>query len=94
MKYCTNCGNELKDEAVICPKCGTQVGEIKKAENEDSKAPKVLGILSVVFGALGGIAGLVLGIIGLCIDKKKKYRVLNIVGICLFALWVVIAAII
>lgn len=30
MKYCTNCGNELKDEAVICPKCGTQVGEKTK----------------------------------------------------------------
>ena len=22
MKFCTKCGNELRDEAVICPKCG------------------------------------------------------------------------
>ena len=22
MKYCTNCGNELADNAVMCPKCG------------------------------------------------------------------------
>lgn len=22
MKYCTHCGNQLLDEAVICPKCG------------------------------------------------------------------------
>lgn len=22
MKYCSKCGNELMDEAVICPKCG------------------------------------------------------------------------
>ena len=25
MKYCTKCGNELFDEAVICPKCGCPV---------------------------------------------------------------------
>ena len=25
MKYCTKCGNELMDEAVICPKCGCMV---------------------------------------------------------------------
>ena len=24
MKYCTHCGNELLDEAVICPKCGCE----------------------------------------------------------------------
>ena len=22
MKYCTNCGNELVDDAYVCPKCG------------------------------------------------------------------------
>ncbi|MCI9215419.1 MAG: zinc-ribbon domain-containing protein [Oscillospiraceae bacterium] len=26
MKYCSKCGNELFDEAVICPKCGCPVG--------------------------------------------------------------------
>lgn len=25
MKYCSKCGNELMDEAVICPKCGCPV---------------------------------------------------------------------
>ena len=25
MKYCTKCGNELLDEAVVCPKCGCPV---------------------------------------------------------------------
>ena len=31
MKYCCKCGNELFDEAVICPKCGCPTeGEIKK----------------------------------------------------------------
>lgn len=26
MKYCSKCGNELLDEAVICPKCGCVAG--------------------------------------------------------------------
>ena len=25
MKYCSKCGNELLDDAVICPKCGCAV---------------------------------------------------------------------
>lgn len=25
MKYCTKCGNELIDEAIVCPKCGCAV---------------------------------------------------------------------
>lgn len=30
MKYCTYCGNELHDEAVVCPSCGCPVeGSIK-----------------------------------------------------------------
>lgn len=27
MKYCSSCGSELKDEAVICPKCGCAVND-------------------------------------------------------------------
>jgi hypothetical protein len=29
MKYCESCGNQLKDNATYCPKCGTHVGENK-----------------------------------------------------------------
>lgn len=25
MKYCQHCGNELVDEAIVCPKCGCSV---------------------------------------------------------------------
>ena len=26
-KFCSNCGNEVVDEAVICPKCGVSTGQ-------------------------------------------------------------------
>ena len=29
MKYCTHCGAEIDDKAVLCTKCGCAVGEIK-----------------------------------------------------------------
>ncbi|MGM9876683.1 MAG: DUF5067 domain-containing protein [Bacilli bacterium] len=34
-KFCSNCGNEMVDEAVMCVKCGTMVGNVKK-ENFNS----------------------------------------------------------
>ena len=36
MKYCSKCGNELLDEAVICPKCGCSV------ENKTDSTAKIL----------------------------------------------------
>ena len=31
-KYCPNCGNQLKDNARFCGKCGNAVRELKPAE--------------------------------------------------------------
>lgn len=39
MKYCSKCGNELLDEAVVCPKCGCAVGTMP---NESDQAEKIL----------------------------------------------------
>ena len=38
MKYCSKCGNELHDEAVICPKCGCPVENINSAAKTAQKA--------------------------------------------------------
>ena len=42
MKFCTKCGNELLDDAVICPKCGkTYKGHpaISRVDNETPICP-------------------------------------------------------
>lgn len=43
MKYCHECGNELKDEAKFCDKCGTKIDNIlptQKFENKSNQKPK------------------------------------------------------
>lgn len=98
MKYCSKCGAELLDEAIICPKCGCETDSSKalKQQNDieaSEKKAKTFGILSLVFGALGGWLGLVFGIICIKSDKTHKYRVMGILGIVMFAIWIVILAI-
>lgn len=36
MKYCYKCGNELFDEAVICPKCGCAQENFTQRQTKDS----------------------------------------------------------
>lgn len=79
MKYCSYCGAPIEDDAKFCPSCGARCEGTDVYDSSSSKPTekssdncKVFGILSVVFGALGGWLGLVFGIIGLCKDKEKK----------------------
>ncbi len=92
MKYCTKCGAELVDEAVVCTKCGCivdpsfQMQQTQKPEKES----KAIGILAIVFGALGGIAGLILSIVGICIYKEPANRRNCYIGLGLFIAWIFI----
>lgn len=58
MKYCTKCGNELLDEAVVCPRCGCEVekssdpAEKMMRSNKRSKLAAA-SALNVVAFALG-----------------------------------------
>lgn len=49
MKYCTNCGAEMADEAVVCVKCGVSA----KTVNENDKPSTGLNILSFFFPLIG-----------------------------------------
>ena len=62
MKYCSKCGNELLDEAVLCPKCGCMVNEIDKmiidekpeqpVEKKTESNEDVSGTIVFLFGIL------------------------------------------
>lgn len=45
MKYCSKCGNEIIDEAVICPKCGCETEYHKYATNKN----KSLRLIAKIF---------------------------------------------
>ena len=54
MKYCSKCGNELFDEAVICPKCGCAVVEHSQYNNTASNGMAVAGFVCAFFIPLFG----------------------------------------
>lgn len=53
MRFCPTCGKEVADEANVCPNCGNPLNKEQTGTAEVSET-STLGILSIVFGALGG----------------------------------------
>ena len=54
MKYCTKCGSEIADEAVVCPKCGCAVDNVKTARSGMS----VLQIITIILRVVSVVASL------------------------------------
>ncbi len=50
MKYCTHCGAEIMDEAVICVHCGCSVSNTKRNSSDDTlgQIAKVIMILGTI----------------------------------------------
>lgn len=59
--FCKNCGNQLNDEAVVCPHCGVQVGKVKSASN-DGNDIALVGLILFFLGMC--VIGLVCSVIG------------------------------
>lgn len=72
MKYCTHCGKELFDEAVMCPGCGCPTTEEKQLPS--SKPVKKIHhkqILIIVIAAVV-LIGVVLGVLGIINNGRKN----------------------
>lgn len=51
MKYCSKCGNELFDEAVVCPKCGCATeDQAKTAETKNQANNQIKGAIFILAG--------------------------------------------
>lgn len=61
MKFCSHCGNQLSDEAVICPSCGCSA-EAPTAKKRDNNSD-IFAVLGFVFSFISSVVGLVLSII-------------------------------
>lgn len=100
MKYCSHCGTELLDDAVICPKCGCWVNPAPQKIKEKLKYNicallgfilAIVGIAVSYFGAMS-LAGMILSIIGLVQLGKvndRRGKGLAIAGIAVGALFFV-----
>ena len=80
MKYCTKCGKELFDEAVICPGCGCPTAQMQHTQahvsEPDLSSPpekkpiptsaKVFGIISIVFGSLSIVFAVISILFAIC----------------------------
>ncbi len=59
MKYCTNCGAELKEGSEFCPKCGTKIGAKKTpatgtvVTEGQPKSKMAAGLLGIFLGCFG-----------------------------------------
>ena len=59
MKFCSKCGKELVDEAVICPGCGCAVGEVPGVANPTTNASDEVSIGLCVVSALIPLFGII-----------------------------------
>lgn len=50
MKYCSNCGKELKEGADVCLHCGKAIGS---GVSTNAKSKLVAGLLGIFVGTLG-----------------------------------------
>ena len=85
MKYCTHCGKEVMDEAIICPTCGCPV----KADGLD--VPDTgLNILALLFPLIGLILYLVYH--NKAPKRAKAVGKFSLIGFCVSLLLVVCAS--
>lgn len=66
--FCENCGEEIKDDAVICPYCGASV-----QKPVPRKGSNTIATVGFVFAFFIPLVGLICSIIGL--NNAKRYNV-------------------
>ena len=90
MKYCKYCGNELKEGADICLKCGKIIEKETAYNNQTPKVPKKglgFAITSLSLGIIGTIwtfimlVGIEIGVETLVVELSyQEYQVPYVVG--------------
>lgn len=78
--YCSKCGKEIHDEAVVCPNCGCSTGGKIRLPESPASEDYVRGAL-VAVSMLFPIVGVIMGIVNLCKKKTKSGTTYLLVGI-------------
>ena len=63
--YCNNCGNEIRENAVVCIHCGCAVdNQPKQVQTQTPQKTNVIAIIGFVLSFFIALAGLICSIIG------------------------------
>lgn len=89
--FCSKCGKEIADEAVICTGCGCAVNNssINKTVSTSAKTEKktstslILGIVGIVFAWLFALVGHITSIIGIVLGIKEYKETEKMTGLVL-----------
>lgn len=67
MKFCTHCGTQLLDEAVVCPNCGCAAEQaVTNAWAVNSETSSTLKLIAKIFMVIGCISAAFVFLIPLC----------------------------
>lgn len=81
--FCSNCGNEMDDEAIVCVSCGRSTKSMKRTEKWTTGAMSCFIVATVIIP----IVGLVAGVCSLFYpEKREQGGILLIVGIVMTAI--------
>lgn len=90
--FCKNCGNEVDNNAVVCPHCGVQLKQPEAEKPATSGEMCTLAIVGFILSFFISIAGLICSIIGYkkCKNENLKGSGFAIAGIIISALSMVL----
>lgn len=92
-KFCSNCGNELAEQAVICPKCGVSTGQNAVAGNNNNTS-NGMATAGFILSFFVPLLGLIFSIIGLKkVKETNKGKGLSTAGIIISSIAMLITLI-